>query len=569
MRPKKTLLAFCIFLCVLPILSPSRGLVVQPNIPLGVTLFTPEDGMLTNLNSLNFSFMVADTNLNNCTLFLDDLPEYEFVDVKSNIPYSASIKFSASPHSWTVDCVNTLGSRSRALAYDFEVDNTPPKVTLVFLPPSNLSPSNPVLFTFDVDEPHLDTCILYGNWTGLQTSVVPNLEFIPLDSTNSSYAWNVLCNDTAGNYAFAEDASSLFIFRSPEVSPQNVSRIPLQQLPKANITELYEEPVESELECWTGFDNLTDMDIETAGYIWNMVPCPEAVPMKAKDIKKKVWCNGLEVDLEQAAALKVGFVRGKVQFNLELGNTESSKVYCPWCYDTVMDYDEVGVDCGGPSCPSCNRTDEKEQELFKCGDGTCKPNEGCTCPTDCLKKLNLLFPLVISLILILYLVWYMRGRRNKTIHRVVLSLLVLAFIASLLNAVCFCDVYCDNATKIVIMLVVISILSLLVFKSGFVYSKLQRYLSFVYGNYILKDEDYSKISEIKDLIKRSSEALDYDEGTANILYSCIKPLFGSLSPEGKKSVIDDIRKLRTDIRNVSKKEYLNPNLSSKKKGRSL
>ena len=27
--------------------------------------------------------------------------------------------------------------------------------------------------------------------------------------------------------------------------------------------------------------------------------------------------------------------------------------YCGYCYNGVKDYDETGIDCGGPNCPQC------------------------------------------------------------------------------------------------------------------------------------------------------------------------------------------------------------------------
>jgi hypothetical protein len=83
--------------------------------------------------------------------------------------------------------------------------------------------------------------------------------------------------------------------------------------------------------------------------------------MENVSVKKIIDCN----------VATVGLVSDKTnQLNTKLVQTESVQVkglnkldikftegaysgYCEYCYDGVKNYDETGLDCGGPSCPEC------------------------------------------------------------------------------------------------------------------------------------------------------------------------------------------------------------------------
>lgn len=47
---------------------------------------------------------------------------------------------------------------------------------------------------------------------------------------------------------------------------------------------------------------------------------------------------------------------GTPRFDIDIGeklSSLSSEQFCWYCSDGVRDYDEQGIDCGGPSCPAC------------------------------------------------------------------------------------------------------------------------------------------------------------------------------------------------------------------------
>ena len=73
--------------------------------------------------------------------------------------------------------------------------------------------------------------------------------------------------------------------------------------------------------------------------------------------------------------------------------------------------------------------------------------------------------------------------------------------------------------------------------------------------------------EIRNLIKRSSEALHHNREAAKAFCSCIEPLFKTLIPKGRRGVIRGVRRLRIKIRSVGKKDYLNPRVSASHKNR--
>lgn len=550
--------------------SPSRNLVVQLNIPTKAILLTPENGTVTGLTRLNFSFRAFDNNPDNCTIFLDAVSQHEFAEVQNSSTYSAELEFTPSTHSWTVECTDRLNAHSTSSTYYLEVDNSPPEVKLLSPLDGYLSPSNIILFRIDVNESHLDTCVLYGTWTDWKPNMTArNLNLLrPLNLPSGSYRWNVLCNDTVGNSAFAEKNFTFFIgqkdetYESTPLTPPQNSTAELS----ANLQKQRGDSRNNLQRCWTGSGTLTQSDIDAAGYLMDMVPCPHPLPTPSK-ITRKAWCNGIEIDLEQEGTLKIGFVNGKSKFDLTLGADEEHQGWCPWCKNGVRDYDEEQVDCGGMGCPPCDGPNEADGlDSFVCGDGICEAEESCACRSDCPNKSNILLPLVIVVVFLPYLIWFLRRGKRRSIHVIIISVAGLAFAASVISSICFCNPYCDKPTAL-LLLIVVATLFVIIFKSGSLLCTFKRWYDLIHDRLMLGREECLNILEIRDLIKKSSEALHHNREAAKAIYSCIEPLFKTLTPKGRRRVIRDIRRLRTKIRSMGKKDYLNPRVSASHKKR--
>lgn len=518
--------------------SESRDLYVGINPRPKVVFLNPNNGTVTNLSSVNFSFSVLDNNPDNCTLLLDGSPSANFSRVESNFSYSYSLNVSALPHSWNVDCADAFNLHSRSPLQYFDVDLSPPVVSLVFPPDSYLSDTSIIFFKVDVEDPNLDACVLYGSWSDWQPNLTSrSSSFPPAYLREGFYFWNVLCNDTVGNSAFSDSNFTLYIGSKPESNASKPGPL--------NLTAKHLYSTNNIDGCWY----LIPYDDSTS-YLMNMVMCPES-PKEEPRVNVRSWCNGTEVELNNGVWLHVNSLGRNPSYSLDMENNKT--FYCPWCFDKVKNYDEEGVDCG-PSCQPCTASLMSGGEEFACGDGVCSPGEGCFCVSDCLGKVKASLSSIVLLVFLIYLVWYLRNRR-KSYHSFVLFVLFVLSMWFMTRSLCFCDSYCDIANNSFIILLVASSLFFMVFNSGSIYALLRHYSLYAYSRFFLNDRDYNKIVEIKDLIRRSYETLPYDDSAAYAIFRCIKPIYNTLSPEGKKSLVKSIIKLRNRIRSVGKRDY--------------
>ena len=85
--------------------------------------------------------------------------------------------------------------------------------------------------------------------------------------------------------------------------------------------------------------------------------CNVAVPIETRQVE---WCEEDYVEIYEKDTIKlvsrikqekIGFTEVN-SFDI-LFITGEFTGYCDYCYDGVQNYDEEGVDCGGPSCPAC------------------------------------------------------------------------------------------------------------------------------------------------------------------------------------------------------------------------
>jgi len=94
---------------------------------------------------------------------------------------------------------------------------------------------------------------------------------------------------------------------------------------------------------------------------WNITEfskCDLGVPI---DVKKVKWCEEEYVEIYERATNKLvsRVKQTQVEKFEELNRVDISLTpteftgYCDYCFNGIKDYDETGVDCGGPSCPAC------------------------------------------------------------------------------------------------------------------------------------------------------------------------------------------------------------------------
>ncbi len=89
--------------------------------------------------------------------------------------------------------------------------------------------------------------------------------------------------------------------------------------------------------------------------------CDKTIPVTTKEID---WCHSKYIEVYNAEnGMLISRVRksmlGEGGMDIDLSLRELSRIsYCWYCFDGVKDFDEDALDCGGASCPPCER--EKE-----------------------------------------------------------------------------------------------------------------------------------------------------------------------------------------------------------------
>ncbi|MFH1801975.1 MAG: LamG-like jellyroll fold domain-containing protein [archaeon] len=104
------------------------------------------------------------------------------------------------------------------------LDNTPPVVSLLYPLGENYSSSYVPEFNFSVSEESIDTCELWGNWSGgwhlnqtiVNASIDVAVNFTGISvSSEGYYVWNVRCNDTRNNVGWAGSNGTFAMFFFP------------------------------------------------------------------------------------------------------------------------------------------------------------------------------------------------------------------------------------------------------------------------------------------------------------------------------------------------------------------
>ena len=130
------------------------------------------------------------------------------------------------------DTLNNIGSTSNS----FSVSLNAPAIDLIF--PNDNSYLNfiNITFRYNASDSDLDTCELWGNFTGTfvlnqtNTNVVSGvISNFSLNLTESGYIWAIRCNDTQNNIAMTNNRSFFVDLTSPSVSVSEPSGVKTTQ----------------------------------------------------------------------------------------------------------------------------------------------------------------------------------------------------------------------------------------------------------------------------------------------------------------------------------------------------
>jgi hypothetical protein len=185
-------------------------------------LTLPANGTITSQTSLAFEFTAIDnldTNMTCNLTFNRTANKTNFAALNNSVTSHTIEGFQNGTYYWNVTCWDEVGNTNTSPTYEFTIDTAEP--TIVLNAPWNRtwSSDTDVVMNYTVTGINLDTCILYGNFSGLFSenetnsspiSGIPHSWNISLDQ--GSYHWNVMCNKTNGveywanvNYTFHVD----------------------------------------------------------------------------------------------------------------------------------------------------------------------------------------------------------------------------------------------------------------------------------------------------------------------------------------------------------------------------
>ncbi len=103
------------------------------------------------------------------------------------------------------------------------------------------------------------------------------------------------------------------------------------------------------------------------GAIYQRVDCEIGIPIETEKVE---WCYETYVEIYDVSSNERKLVSRmkerdtggakKIDIDFLLSDFEG---FCPYCYDGIQNYDEIGLDCGG-SCPNCIEVPDEKADIF-------------------------------------------------------------------------------------------------------------------------------------------------------------------------------------------------------------
>ncbi len=193
--------------------SENRSFTIDLTPPM-ITLQNPVNNTAnTTSNDIDFTLTVTDfLDISNCSLIINDEENLTLTNIPKNISFNMTTFLHIGTYNWTVNCTDMVNNSNATFVYNLTiVDQINPYVSL--MSPKDLVEifGDELIFYFNVTELYLDTCELWGNWTGIwhrnqtyQGFTQGSMQnFSNLNLSEGEYVWNIWCNDTSSNNAFS------------------------------------------------------------------------------------------------------------------------------------------------------------------------------------------------------------------------------------------------------------------------------------------------------------------------------------------------------------------------------
>src|SRR3989344_5982618 len=238
-----------------------------------ISIVLPQEGNTYGYNeslALNFSVSDIDGNLESCWYWIDDGVNIS-LGTNGNCQ-NTTFNVSNEAHFLKIYANDTNGELSND-SVSFSVSVGSPTITLYF-PIDVYLNYNDVTFNYTPSDIDLDSCEMWGDFNGIwkvnQTDSSPLSDAVNnfnLTLSDSSYLWNIRCNDTQGNSAFNGNKTFVVDTTAPNLTLNEPSGT---QFSQTNILIQWNVTDDNLNTCWY---NKTFSTGELIGSNFNVVNC--------------------------------------------------------------------------------------------------------------------------------------------------------------------------------------------------------------------------------------------------------------------------------------------------------
>lgn len=232
-------------------------------------IFPEQDGVYGYNENIDLNYTALDENLDSCWYNLDNGE-----NISLTCGQNTSFDTSEGSHTLYLFANDTIGNLNETSVY-FTINLGPPVVNLIFPINNFFVNSQSIEFNYTPIDVDLDSCELWGNFTGewhknqTNTSVINNqINQFDLTLEDGSYFWAVWCNDTEGNFRFSDNET----FNIDTIVPSLTLSEPTgDKSSQTNIPLTFSVADENRDSCWY------NLSYDSGGGAWVVYPGRESV----------------------------------------------------------------------------------------------------------------------------------------------------------------------------------------------------------------------------------------------------------------------------------------------------
>ncbi|MGC8929872.1 MAG: CARDB domain-containing protein, partial [Candidatus Woesearchaeota archaeon] len=202
-----------------------------------ITINSPRNNTFLSYDTILINYTPQDsTGIENCSLIMNNAINQTDYEIENFVPNYFTIILEEGIYNFKIGCYDNSSEFNYAETeeYTLIVDLTNPAVLLEF-PENNSYSRSEVSFAYTPIDLNLDSCILYGNFSGIweeqaydNSPINNNSNEFSRTLNDSIFVWNVWCNDSSGRNSFA---SENFTIKVDSTSPFYYNNISYPETP--------------------------------------------------------------------------------------------------------------------------------------------------------------------------------------------------------------------------------------------------------------------------------------------------------------------------------------------------